>query len=227
MVYTIRTQQHSVNTMKQAIIFYNGDLSDMSHAKKYCKDAKLIVCADGGAQHAFKLKIIPHVIIGDFDSLSEILQKKLKKFPIEWIRFPKEKDETDSELAMNYAIEKGYKHIVVFGLLGSRIDHFITNIFALSYLEQKGINVTFIEGDQEIKVTRSTIQLNGKIGDLISLIPLQGNVKHVTTTNLQYKLANEELLFGYSRGISNVMTNESAEVSIKDGLLLVIHSKTR
>jgi thiamine pyrophosphokinase len=213
--------------MKRAIIFYNGDLSDVRRAKEYIKKSDFIICADGGARFVQKLNIIPHVIIGDFDSLPISSQKKLEKHSIEWVRFPREKNETDSELALNYAIEKGFKTILVFGLFGSRMDHMLTNIFALSYLEQKGIKVSFVEGNQELQVTQDIVQLRGEIGDLISLIPLKGDVKSVTTKNLQYKLANENLYFGLSRGISNVMTGKTAEVSIRDGLLLVIHSKNK
>jgi thiamine pyrophosphokinase len=211
--------------MKRAIIFYNGDLSDIHRAKEYIKKSDFIICADGGARFVQKLNIVPQVIIGDFDSLPESSQRQFEKQPIEWVRFPTEKNETDSELALNYAIENGFKTIIVFGLFGSRMDHLLTNIFALSYLELKGIKVSFVEGNQEMQITQDIVQLKGEIGDLISLIPLKGDVKSVTTKNLQYKLKSENLYFGYSRGISNVMTAKTATVSINEGLLLVIHNK--
>ncbi len=211
--------------MKRAIIFYNGDKADLTSAKRYINNSDYIICADGGTELALKLGLTPHTIIGDFDSLSKETRKNLVEKQIDWVTFPKEKDETDSELALSYAIKKGYTNLLIFGLFGTRLDHMLTNIFALSYLEEKGITVMFVEGAQEIQVTRSTINIKGNIGDLVSLIPLQSDIKNVKTTNLAYKLLKENLHFGFSRGISNVMTAKEATVSISDGLLLVIHTK--
>ncbi len=211
--------------MKRAIIFYNGDLSNLRRAKKYIKNTDYIICADGGTKLALKLGIKPNVIIGDFDSLAISDQMKLAELGIEFIKFNKNKDETDSELATEYAFKKGYKTILLFGVLGSRIDHMITNILALDYLSNNHRDVTIIEGNQEIRMIRNTIKLEGKKGDLVSLIPLKGTAKKVTTRNLHFPLKDENLLFGYSRGISNVFTQNTAEISLQEGSLLVIHEK--
>ncbi len=212
--------------MKRAVIFYNGNLSDISRAKKYILDTDYIVCADGGTRHALKLGFLPDVIIGDFDSLSQSLQKKLAKHPIEWLRYKRDKDETDSELAVLHACQKGYKTILIFGLFGSRLDHLLTNILFLSNLVKKEVEVMIIEGKQEIRVTTDSLRLEGKVGDLVSLIPLKGDVRQVTTKGLQFKLTNQDLLFGYSFGLSDVLTHETAEINIKKGLLLVIHTRS-
>lgn len=211
--------------MKRAIIFYNGDLSDLTNAKKYIKPGDYIICADGGARHALTLGIKPDIILGDFDSLALDLQQSLKGKAIEWIAYDREKDETDSELALQHAMEKGYSTILLFGIFGTRIDHMLTNIFALDYLSKIHADVTIIEGNQEIRVITDHIEIHGKEGDLISLLPLKGTVKKVTTKNLHYPLTEEDLLFGYSRGISNVMTKSTAEVTIERGTLLIIHKK--
>jgi thiamine pyrophosphokinase len=211
--------------MKRAIIFYNGDLSDFRNAKKYIKETDFIICADGAAKHALKLRIKPCIIIGDFDSLSKTDQKKIAKQKIEFVKFKKEKDETDSELALQYALKKGFKTFLLFGLLGSRIDHMLTNIFALDYLSNGKTDITIIEGYQEIRLIKNKIKLIGKKGDLVSLIPFNGDSKKVTTKNLKYPLKNEDLKFGYSKGISNVFIENFAEVSLESGSLLVIHTK--
>lgn len=211
--------------MKRAIIFYNGDLSNLTNTKKYIQPTDYIICADGGARHAINLTITPHIILGDFDSLTEDQQLYFNLHGVETLQYKKEKDETDSELALHYAIEKGYKTILLFGVFGSRIDHMLTNIFALDYLKKLDTDVTIIEGNQEIRVINDHKVLHGKKGDLVSLIPLKGTAKKVTTKNLQYPLNDEDLLFGYSRGISNVFTKDTAEISVKEGLLLIIHEK--
>ena len=211
--------------MKRAIIFYNGDLSDLHNLEQYIQTTDYIICADGGAKLAMKLGIKPNVIIGDFDSLPKADQKEFEKEKIQFITYQKEKDETDSELALTYAIEKGYKTILLFGVFGSRIDHMLTNIFALDYLLNTNVDVTIIEGNQEIHLINNSIKLKGKKGDLVSLIPFKEDAKKVTTKNLEYPLNNEDLKFGYSRGISNVFMKNFAKISLEEGLLLVIHTK--
>lgn len=211
--------------MKRAIIFYNGDLSDLHNAKQYIYQTDYIICADGGAKHAINLGIEPNVIIGDFDSLPKADQKQFLKENIQFITYQKEKDETDSELALKYAIEKGYKTILLFGVFGSRIDHMLTNIFALGYLLNTNVDVTIIENNQEIRLIKKSIKLKGKKGDLVSLLPFKEDAIKVTTKNLYYPLKNENLKFGYSRGISNVFIKNDVEISVEEGLLLVIHTR--
>lgn len=211
--------------MKRAVIFYNGDLSDLQKAKAYIKPTDYIICADGGARHAWELGLKPHIILGDFDSLSKDLQEEFSDKSIEWIRLNTEKDETDSELALLHAIEKGYRTILLFGVFGSRLDHMLTNIFALDYLIKLNVDVTIIEGKKEIRVINDRIKLYGKTGDLVSLIPFKETAKRVTTKNLRYPLTDEDLLFGYSRGISNVFMKPNVEIWVKGGMLLVIHEK--
>lgn len=211
--------------MKRAIIFLNGDLANLKTVIQHLKTSDYIIGVDGGAKHALQHEINLDVVIGDFDSLSKQDQKKLAKKQISFITYKKEKDETDSELALRYAIKKGYKTILLFGVLGTRIDHMLTNIFSLDYLLNADADVRIIEGNQEIQLIRNKIKLTGKKGDLVSLLPFKGDAQKVTTKNLTYPLKNEDLLFGYSRGISNEFIKETAEISIKQGLLLVIHTR--
>ncbi|HEX8931945.1 MAG TPA: thiamine diphosphokinase [Patescibacteria group bacterium] len=211
--------------MQRAIIFLNGDLSDLSQAQKYIQPDDYIICADGGAKHALNLNLKPNAIIGDLDSLSQDLQTELQKEEIEWHKFKTEKDETDSELALNFAIKKGFKTIFLFGVFGSRLDHFLSNIFALTHLTDQGITVTIIEGKKEIKIFKQQLSIQGTIGDIVSLIPIATDAKNITTTGLKYKLNNENLFFGYSRGISNELTAKEATVKVEKGTLLMIHEK--
>lgn len=214
--------------MKRAIIFYNGDLSNLKQAPKYIKSSDFIICADGGVEHAFKMGLKPNIVIGDFDSSSEDLQKQIAEKSIEIIKYKTDKDETDSELAINYAIEHGYREITIFGLLGTRVDHLLTNIFYLENLAHKNANITIIEGKQEIRVAKKHIKITGKIGDIVSLLPLKNDVKKLTATGLQYqdKLNGVDLIFGYSFGLSDVLIEKNAEISFAEGTLLVIHENS-
>jgi thiamine pyrophosphokinase len=209
--------------MKTAYIVLNGNLSKgISGFKPSKKD--LVICADGGAVFARKQNIIPHIIIGDCDSIPNETKEYFEKKCVAFLKYPREKDFTDSELAVEYALKNGAQKLVIYGLFGDRIDHMISNIYHLSTIVSK-TSCIFIEGNTNMHFIHSSIELTGRKGDELSLIPLKGRVKGVTTWGLYYPLKNEDLIFGTTRGISNVFENKQVKVSIKTGLLLAIYSK--
>lgn len=211
--------------MKRAVIFANGNFSYLSQAKKIIIKEDYLIAADGGVKHILKLGLTPHVVIGDFDSISTSLQKKLKQAKIEWIKYPRKKDETDFELAILLALKRNFKHIVIFGILGDRIDHFLANIFLLAKIqtENKSIKIKIVEGNNEIYVFNKEIVINGQIGDELSIIPVSEKLEGIVTDGLRYQLNNESLSFGSTRGISNVLNKTSAKIEVSDGIALAVH----
>lgn len=211
--------------MKKAVIFLNGDKTDVSRAKKLIDKNTLVIGCDGGTQHAINLGLTPHVILGDMDSISGKLKKELEDKKVKLIQFPTKKDNTDAELTLMYAIKQGCNEIILTGILGTRIDHLLTTIHMLANPKFKNIQICIIEGDQEMHVVRKKIKLTGKKGDIISLIPLNGDAIGITTKNLAYSLQSEILLSYNTRGVSNIMTKNVAEISLKKGVLLIIQQK--
>jgi len=218
--------------MKRAVVFANGNLSDLSQAKNIITNEDYLIAADGGVKHVLKLGLIPHIVIGDFDSTPLSIRKKLKKMckglinqTPTLIKYPRKKDKTDFELAINFALEKKYHQIIIFGILGDRIDHFIVNIFLLAkiQIENKSIKIKIIEGKKEIFILDKEITINGKIGDEISIIPISDKLEGITTDGLYYRLIDDTLFFGSTRGISNVLNKTSAKIIVTDGIALVVH----
>jgi thiamine pyrophosphokinase len=117
--------------MQRIIIFANGELPDLEQARAILRDDDYILCADGGARHALALDLIPNLVIGDMDSIDSAEWKRLevKNIPIEF--FPRDKNETDLELAINKAIEiceasplgEHPNEIIIVAALGGRMDH--------------------------------------------------------------------------------------------------------
>lgn len=218
--------------MKRAILFVNGNLSDIKQAKKIIINKDCLIAADGGVKHILKLGLIPDVIIGDFDStpknISINIGWKRRSAPIKIIKYPVKKDKTDFELAIDYCLKKKFKEIVTFGILGDRIDHLMANILLLTKIqtENKSIKIKIIEGDQEIFILNKKIVINGRIGDEISIIPIK-KLEGTITDGLEYKLNNEAITFGSTRGISNVLIKNYATITVKDGTALVIHNILR
>jgi thiamine pyrophosphokinase len=206
--------------MKRAVVFVNGNLSDLSQVKKIVNKKDCLIAADGGANLIEKLKLIPNIVIGDMDSIKPELLKKYKS-----IIYPRKKDMTDFELAVDYCLKSKFQEIIIFGILGDRIDHMMANIFLLTKVqtENKAIKIKIIEGNKEIFVLNKEIVINGKIGDEVSIIPVSNKLEGITTEGLYYRLINDTLLFGSTRGISNVMNKSSIKIIIADGIALIFH----
>mmetsp|Transcript_12749 Transcript_12749/g.6315 ORF Transcript_12749/g.6315 Transcript_12749/m.6315 type:complete len:213 (+) Transcript_12749:1142-1780(+) len=210
----------------RCIIFANGEFNK-NNFEKIIKDS-LIIAADGGAFHCIKLKILPDILIGDFDSISKEEIKRLKKQGVKTIQYPVDKDKTDLELALQYAKEKNADEIVIFDALGGRWDMTVSNIMLVALPELREKNVRIIDGNQEISLISENKQrvFSGSAGDIFSLIPLTNDVLGVTISGLKYPLTDGTLKFGSTMGISNVFTGSKAMVSIKSGLLLcfIVHT---
>lgn len=208
---------------KQAFIMLGGNLSQTSFSTKALSRSEIIIAADGGSEKLLEKKIIPDVVIGDFDSVS---YKRLEKnyHNIELKRFPKKKNYTDAQLAFEEAIKRGFRKITVAGFLGDRVDHMIANLHLIYFYFNRGIDIVCIEGKSTIRFCRGRIKIKGKKGDIVSLIPWCSEAQFVSSVGLQYCLDNLILPLGQSRGISNVMTGGSAEIKIKNGKAMVVHT---
>lgn len=217
--------------MKRAVIFVNGNLSDVRRAKKIITNEDCLIAADGGVKHILKLGLIPQIIIGDLDSTPLSIQKKLKNIckglinqTPTLIKYPVKKDKTDFELVIDYCFKKKFKEIIVFGIFGDRIDHFIANILLLAKIqtENKLIKIKIIEGNKEIYILDKKIIINGQIGDELSIIPTN-KLEGVTTEGLSYRLIDYTLPFGTTRGISNVLNKNIVKITVRNGVALVVH----
>ena len=185
----------------------------------------MVIAADSGAATALQYGCIPHIVVGDFDSLDASLLEDLSKQGSEIRRAAVEKDETDTELAVQVAIDEGATRITLAGALGgARFDHAMANILLLAGFED--IPITLVDGPSTCWIVRGpdSSAIDGQVGDLVSLLPLTGDARGIRTRGLYYTLNGETLSFGKPRGVSNVLTEEHAEVSLESGKLLVIYT---
>jgi len=216
----------------RAVIFANGNLSNIDQAKKIIKNEDILIAADGAVEHILKLDLIPTIIIGDFDSTTQSLIKKIKKLSRglinqtpTFVKYPRKKNKTDFELAIDYCLKNKFEEIIIFGVLGDRIDHYIANILLLTEVQsnKKAIKIKVIEGKKDVYVLNKNIEIKGRIGDELSIIPVNSSLEGVITTGLEYTLNNESLFLGSTRGISNVFINNLVTIKIKKGTALVVH----
>jgi thiamine pyrophosphokinase len=208
----------------RTIIFAGGTLHPGAAVDRAIAAAEQIIAADSGAEIALRLGLTPHFIVGDFDSLSLPLED-LRELGSEIIQVTAEKDETDTELAIAVAIEHGASDITILGGLGGeRFDHTMANVLLLAGFESLPIRI--VDGPSVSWLLRGpgSTTIDGQPNDLLSLLPLTAEARGVRTTNLYYPLHGETLHFGKPRGVSNVLIQSQAEVSLERGLLLIIHT---
>lgn len=189
---------------------------------RHARAADLVVAADGGSAHLARWGIAPHVVVGDLDSL----EPGTGPFPGARVeRWPREKDKSDTELAVERAVAGGADEIVILGALGGpRADHAIANTLLLALERRAGVDVRVVRGALSIRLVRGgqRAALTGNDGDLVTLLAVGGDARDVRTEGLRYALAGETLRLGSSRGLSNEVHGGPASVSVGSGALLVI-----
>jgi thiamine pyrophosphokinase len=208
----------------RAIIVANGSVEqDETHAQAVQAD-DLIIAADGGASIALTLGLQPHVVIGDMDSLPPEIRMELTERGCQFVSCAPRKDETDTELAVQYALRAGANEIVLLGATGDRLDHTLANVLLLGMPELERVPATIIAGDTQVWLLHGGYELEfgGTPGDIVTLLPLGQDAIGVSTAGLEWVLRDDTLRFGPARGVSNVMTMPEARVRLREGCLLVL-----
>lgn len=211
--------------MRHILIVINGDIADYSHFKPYIEDVDHVVAVDGGSRHIKGLGVVPDVLLGDFDSIGS-LDAFVETYPnLEVREFPPRKNFTDSELAVEYAIEQAPELVTMLGCIGSRMDHTMATVFLLKKFLDAGIRARIVNEYNEIVLIASDTDIYGKAGDTLSIVPISGKASGITLRGLEYPLNDATLVLGSSTGVSNVFVEDKARVELKEGLLLVFKSR--
>ncbi len=211
---------------ERAIIFANGRLPDLEPARRLIRPDDFLIAADGGTRHALALGLLPSIVIGDLDSLTPDDRRRLEGSGVEIRQYPRDKSETDLELALGTALEAGYRSILVLAALGGRLDQTLANLALLTDPSLAEVDVRLDDGIEEAFFVRKQADVQGCPGDTVSLLPWGSPAGGVTTEGLRWPLRGETLYPDKTRGVSNEMLAEIATISLKSGLLLVIHRHT-
>ena len=219
----------SGNKNEQAIIVANGVIKDPALTYKkvvtlYGFMGCLVISADGGAENALRMNLVPDVVIGDMDSIKATVKEniRVKSNKTRYISTSADKDKSDTQLAVEYALDLGIKKMIILGALGDRIDHSLANIFLLTSPFLRDIDIRILTDNSEIFIMRKPGTLIGDIENIVTLISLSPYTYFIKTKGLKYELENEKLMFSPVRGISNVFTEKKAYIKIEGGILLVV-----
>lgn len=209
----------------KCVIVGNGDLDPNEETVAVVRRSRLIVCADGGARHLRAMGVLPHVFLGDFDSAHPDDKRFFEENKVPTVIYPSRKDQTDSELCVAWALRHHATDFTFLGVTGSRLDHTLANVYLLKKLVERRIPARIIDRNNEIRMVSDAVEIPGRPGDYLSLIPVTEKVTGITLSGLDYPLTDAVLEMGSSLGVSNVFKATVATVSVKKGLLLVIRSR--
>ena len=202
---------------KRAVIMAGADIKDYSFYKPLGTD--FIICADRGYRHCKALGLVPHVLLGDFDSLDIPIPDGIEKYT-----FPAEKDETDLQLAIDYAISKGYDEIYAIGVFGGRCDHFLGNISLMKWASDRGASLTFEDTDTYMFLLKGDKVVPKRENHYLSVIPFFEDAT-ISLTGTKYPAENVTFHAGDTLGISNEIVEETARINIEKGSALVMLCK--
>lgn len=192
------------------------------------------MAADSGLNVLTKTGVVPHVVLGDFDSLDQSAVREAERAGVLVLKYPVEKDKTDTELALDFLLEHGFNEATLLGALGGpRLDHELSNIFLLEKYIKQGLRVTIVDRDVFMAVLSGhderwcRIDVPGNKGDWVSLFPITELVMGVTLHDLKFPLSNATLHRGSTLSVSNEVSGPRPRVELQDGILLLVVTKAR
>ncbi len=207
----------------KAIVVAGGDAAPEDAAR--LAGADLVIAADSGAEWLASRGARPDIVIGDMDSVDSPLLERLAADGVTIERHPRDKDASDAELAVAHAVVAGADRVEILGALGGeRLDHEVANLLLLADPRWRGIGLAIIKGRATARAVHGgdMLALNGVAGDLVTLLPVNGDAVGVQTRGLRYPLDGETLRLGRSRGLSNSVAQPPASVWLERGTLLVL-----
>ncbi|HUP82750.1 MAG TPA: thiamine diphosphokinase [Candidatus Limnocylindria bacterium] len=215
--------------MVLALVVADGDVPSRADVDRLLGGApQLVIAADGGALKAEAIGYPARVVVGDADSLAPAAVDRLRAAGAEVVIHPAAKDESDTELALNEALNRGATRVVVIGAFGGeRLEHTLANILLIASEGLRGRDICLADGASTLRVMHNneSLEINGSVGDYVSLLPLTWHVSGVTTVGLRYTLTGDMLEQGPARGLSNELLTATATIQIDQGRLAVIHTR--
>lgn len=210
--------------MKRALVFVGGDIQDYSGIAARLLEGDTLIAVDSGARHLAAMNRVPHMLIGDMDSIDPALKERFVEAGSSCQVYRPEKDETDGELAIDAALKTGADQILIFGILGDRLDHFLGVVSLLKRILDAGARGAMISDNQEIWLIKEGEQLNLLPGSLISFLPFGDQALDVTLEGFKYPLKGYDYAQGKPIGLSNVIEKTPATVTVGRGILIAVHT---
>ena len=204
---------------------YTGGAVRREGITEHPRGGDLAIAADTGYETAMALGERVDVLLGDFDSLAGRPEDMLRDTATEIIRVPTEKDDTDTQLAVEEAIRRGAEEIIIIGGLGGRLDHTLSTLAILEDLHARGVYATLTDGQSRVRYLRSSSTLIARSGyKYLSVLAADALVKGVDIEGCKYPLKRATLRRERQFAVSNELTGNVAFVSVRRGGVFIIES---
>jgi thiamine pyrophosphokinase len=207
---------------EELVVVVSGGSPPDARAAQRVPRAAPVVAADRGLDYALALGLDVTVAVGDFDSASAEAVAEAEAAGVRIERHPAEKDATDLELALDAALVMAPQRILVLAGTGGRLDHELSSLLLLASERYAATRIDALVGEARVHVIRGERKLEGRPGELCTLLAANGPATGVTTEGLEYPLRGETLEPGSSRGVSNVFADRTAHITVEDGVLLAV-----
>jgi thiamine pyrophosphokinase len=211
--------------MPRVFIIANGQADFPFSLSSLISENDVLICADGGSNHATELQVEPNIVIGDMDSIAPATLARYEQNGVDIRKFPKDKNASDLELCLEVAVGFNPTEITCLCVLGNREDHSLTNTLLLARYASRNNKVTILGSNFQAQfITKQhSREFTGTPGDIISLMPMTATVSGVTITGVKWPLTNANLSWGSSHTVSNEFAESHVSISITDGLVLAMH----
>jgi thiamine pyrophosphokinase len=211
--------------MKISIVT-NGKIESIPWLKKklreVSREAHFVICADGASKYLTEIDFVPDLLMGDLDSIDEEAKRWMEERDVAVKKFPAKKDQTDTEIALDYSLAMKPESIEILGAFGSRMDHTLANVQLLEGYYDPDISIKLMDGQNELWLLEKYTKITGRENENLSLIPISESVTGVTLKGFEYPLRDQKLLRGHTLGISNIIKDQQAEIFFREGRLLAV-----
>lgn len=207
------------------LVLLGGPVPNENLIYSQVQGAQHIVAVDKGIEVALKYAIRPHVAVGDMDSVSMDALEQLKSMGVEMICAPAQKDETDAQLALDYAVQHGATSIVMLCGTGARLDHTMANLQLLVRMAKRGVKAVLLDDTHEIRAVTGHCSLNGSPGDTLSILPVEQGVMARDSQGLFYPLPHVVMPLDTPFAVSNRFVGQNASFNVVGGYAWVLHIK--
>jgi thiamine pyrophosphokinase len=202
---------------KQCLIITGGEFAPFAPPE----EGEYVIACDRGYEHARRAGIRPDLVVGDLDSCRVELEPGV---PLR--RLPVEKDDTDTMSALRLALSEGFRDIRLVCALGGRLDHLLANLQALAFAAARGASVRIESPDTEIFTLRNgSLRLPRREGYSLSIFAVDGVCRGLCIRGAKYTLEDAELRPDFPLGASNEWSAEEAEITLREGTLLIVESR--
>lgn len=208
----------------RVIIVTGGNKPSKKRILEFLKEDDFIIGSDSGCNCLREYNITPNLILGDFDSVDESVLEYFKNKKVNIMKYPSDKDYSDTHLAYEEGVKLGGSEFIIFGATGSRLDHTLGNIGLLLIGEKNNTPITIIDNNNRIYIKEKDFKIKGSFGENVSFHALSEEVIGFTIRDAKYNIENYTLKLLEPRAISNEFLEKEISVSFKGGKILVLHS---